>query len=219
MLRIFLKHWPQGPNPYGPIQVMLQMKNTVTRDLYCYWDGLREGHLVPDRAEVDPGAIRRVLADTFIVEIDAGRTFPYRLAGSRLCALMGHELRGESFLENFSGADRVEIERLVDAVIDESAAVVVGLEARSNQGHRLDLELLMMPLRHRGPENTRILGSIAPSEQPFWLAVCPVEALCVRSVRVLWPSGRTVFGASARPSPPPGARRLAHLTVVDGGRN
>lgn len=210
---------PETGTPEGLIQAMLEMKNAVTRDLYCYWDGLRDGLVVPDRAEVDPGAIRRVLADTFIVEVDADRAFPYRLAGSRLCALMGHELRGESFLDAFMGPDRVEMERLIDAVIVDSAAVVVGLEARSNQGHRLDLELLMMPLRHRSAANSRILGSIAPSEQPFWIAVCPIETVCVRSVRVLWPSGRSMFNSPQPPSPPPGARRLAHLTVVDGGRN
>ena len=63
------------------------MKNTATRDLYGYWDQLRGQRPAPERVDIDPGAIRRVLGDTFIVEIDKNRSFPFRLAGTRNCAV------------------------------------------------------------------------------------------------------------------------------------
>ena len=106
--------------------------------------------LLRERVDIDPGAIRRILGDTFIVEVDDLRGYPFRLAGTRLCAMMGHELRGWSLLENWAKADAAEMTRLLGAVSDDSAAVVVGIEGTSNQGHSLDLELLMLPLRHRG---------------------------------------------------------------------
>ena len=46
------------------------MKHAATRDLYCYWDSLRGARTAPERVDIDPGAIRRILGDTFIVEVD-----------------------------------------------------------------------------------------------------------------------------------------------------
>jgi hypothetical protein len=195
------------------------MKYASTRDLYSYWDRLRGTRSAPERVDIDPGAIRRILGDTFIVEVDAAATYPFRLAGTRLCALMGHELRGSSFLESWAGADGAEATRLLSAVVDDSAAVVVGVEAHSNQGHVLELEMLLLPLRHRGKTHSRILGSLTPAQSPYWIGSCPVARLSIRSIRVIWPSEREATEAApVLPSFPAGVRRVGHLTVVDGGR-
>ena len=195
------------------------MKHAATRELYSYWDRLRGTRLAPERADIDPSAISRLLGDTFIIEIDEERSFPFRLAGTRLCALLGHEMRGESLLSLFSGVDRTEIERLLDAVSTESASIVVGLDVRSNQAHRLQVEMLMLPLRHRGEGNLRVLGAFSPAEQPYWMGVCPIEACEIQSIRILWPSDRSAFEQHVPMFRiPPGARRLAHLTIIDGGR-
>lgn len=196
------------------------MKHAATRELYTYWDRLRGSRLAPERAEIDPSAISRLLGDTFIIEIDEERTYPFRLAGTRLCALLGHELRGESALDLFSGADRTEFERLIDAVSLESASIVAGLDLRSNQSQRIDAEMLLLPLRHRGDGNLRVLGVLSPSEQPYWLGVCPIETSTIQSIRILWPSDRSAFEQHVPALRlPQGARRLAHLTIIDGGRS
>jgi len=199
--------------------VTMTMKHAATRDLYCYWDSLRGTRMAPERVDIDPGAIRRVLGDTFIVEVDEQRSYPYRLAGTRLCALMGHELRGLSALEVWNGADAVEMRRLLSAVSDDSAAVVAGIEAISNQGHSLEVELLLLPLRHHGKTHSRILGSLTPGDVPYWIGVCPIERMVIRSIRILWPSTREPITTTPIPPPlPPGVRRFGHLTIVDGGR-
>lgn len=195
------------------------MKHASTRDLYVYWDSLRGTRTAPERVDIDPAAIRRVLGDTFIIEVDESGRYPFRLAGTRLCALMGHELRGSSFLEGWLGVDAEEAVRLLSAVVDESAAVVVGVEAHSNQGHTLELEMLLLPLRHRGRTHSRILGSLTPAEAPYWIGVCPIARLAIRSIRVIWPStNEPVASAPVRAPLPEGVRRFGHLTVVDGGR-
>jgi hypothetical protein len=197
------------------------MKHAATRDLYCYWDSLRGARTAPERVDIDPSAIRRILGDTFIVEVDPEATYPFRLAGTRLCALMGHELRGSSLLENWAGTDAAEVRRLLDAVSGDSAAAVVGVAAKSNQGHILDLEMLLLPLRHRGKTHSRILGSLTPAETPYWIGICPLTSLSILSIRILWPSNPE---PAAAPPPlssqfPSSMRRFGHLTVVDGGRH
>jgi hypothetical protein len=195
------------------------MKHASTRDLYCYWDSLRGSRTAPERIDIDPSAIRRILGDTFIVEVDVGGTYPFRLAGTRLCALMGHELRGSSFLESFHGVDAEEASRLLSIVVDDCAAVVVGVEAQSNQGHVLELEMLLLPLRHRGQVHSRILGSLTSAATPHWIGVCPVTRLSIRSIRVIWPTDRPIEASPpAAPLLADGVRRVGHLTVVTGGR-
>lgn len=199
----------------------VDMKHAATRDLYCYWDSLRGARTAPERVDIDPGAIRRILGDTFIAEVDTEASYPFRLAGTRLCALMGHELRGTSLLDAWTAIDAAELRRVLTAVSDDSAAVVIGVDARSNQGHTLDLELLLLPLRHRGKTHSRILGSMTPVETPYWIGVCPLTRLSLRSIRILWPAARDAAAPPPEPPPedgPPGTRRFGHLTVVDGGR-
>jgi hypothetical protein len=108
---------------------------------------------------------------------------------------------------------------LLAAVSDDSAAVVAGIEATSNQGHSLELELLLLPLRHHGKTHSRILGSLTPDDAPYWIGVCPTERMAIRSIRILWPSAREPIATAPLPSPlPQGMRRFGHLTIVDGGR-
>jgi len=46
------------------------MKHPSVRELYDYWNARRGLRSAPDRADIEPGAIRRVLADTFIMAFD-----------------------------------------------------------------------------------------------------------------------------------------------------
>ena len=72
------------------------MKHAATRMLFSYWDALRGERAAPDRGEIEPGEIRHILADTFILENEDGPA-RFRLAGTRLCALFGCELKNAPF--------------------------------------------------------------------------------------------------------------------------
>jgi hypothetical protein len=86
------------------------VKLAATIELYAYWNRLRGARSAPERNDVDPGAIRGVLADTFVLDFDDRRGFPFRIAGSRANALFVKELRGLSFLELWRSADREELD-------------------------------------------------------------------------------------------------------------
>ena len=73
------------------------MKHGVTQTLYNYWDNLRGARPAPNRSEVDPGEIRGLLGDTFILETNGPQDVRYRLAGTRLCSAHCRELKGRNF--------------------------------------------------------------------------------------------------------------------------
>lgn len=87
------------------------MKHAGSRELYAYWDEKRGKRAAPERAEIEPGAIRNVLSDAFILALDGGAGHPFRLAGTRVCALFGRELKSEPFIGLWAAASQRTIDR------------------------------------------------------------------------------------------------------------
>ena len=194
------------------------MKHTSTRNLYAYWDERRGHRATPDRADIDPTAIPRVLGDTFLLGGDTPDEPVFRLAGTRVCALFCRELRGEAFFALFSRTGRQAIRNLFAVVTDEAVGSVAGLTGRIADRSEVELELLLLPLRHRGRTNTRILGVLAPIGAPYWLGVHPVTDIELGTIRHIGPLVESIEPA---PLPIPlHAGRMRHgLVVYDGGRS
>jgi len=199
------------------------MKHPTSRMLHAYWNGLRGARAAPERGEIEPGEIRHVLADSLILEIDApGQAATVRLAGTRLCALFGGELRGHTFAGLWGEAPAADPWRLIEVVIQETAGVVVGLVGVTEAGETLDLELLLLPLRHRGKTQVRVIGSLSPSVIPTWLGLRPIVALRTVSLRILAPEANAAPTPLAAPPPAandePGLARRKRFVVHRGGR-
>lgn len=191
------------------------MKHPVSRELHRYWTVLRGGRSAPERSELDPAAIRGVLADTFILELGEPEAAPFqvRLSGARLNAFWLTELKGRVMPALFKPADRPEVSRVLRTVLDQQVPALAGLRAAPVDGGRaVDLEMILLPLKHRGRTHARLLGAAAPYAVPSWLGLVPVEELDLVSVRYLHEAPAT-FGRLA-----PAARQHGHLTVHEGGR-
>ena len=192
------------------------MKHSSTQSLYTYWNERRGARPAPERSEIEPGAIRGALGDSFILGWDPVPTF--RLAGTRVCSLFGRELKGEAFAPLWDTYDGTAIGDLLAIVANEIAGIVAGVTGTTSEGYSVDLELLLLPLRHRGTSRARQIGVLAPLAVPFWLGASPVTVLELKSHRHIGPAldtmPATAFMAAAD------ARRQRHgLLVYDGGRS
>ena len=49
------------------------MQQTTTRQLYAYWDRVRNGRVTPRRFEIEPAKIANLLPETLIAECEDGR--------------------------------------------------------------------------------------------------------------------------------------------------
>ena len=150
------------------------MKHSSTRQLFDYWNERRGRRSVPERSEIDPNGIRGVLADTFILTFEPGAGHPFRIAGTRVCALFGHELKGEAFLDLWSRAARCELQNLLAIVAGETVGVVASAERASaahlNSVMTTKLELLLLPIGYEGRTDARILGALASIDPLNWTA-------------------------------------------------
>jgi hypothetical protein len=200
------------------------MKHPASRALFSYWDTLRGERTAPERSELDPGAIRNILADTFILEVDTDRTFPFRLAGTRVCALYGRDLKAVSFLELWPPRDLRAARDLVLSVLSEMAGAVAGISARTAGGSTHELELLLLPLRHGGKTHSRLVGCITAEQAPPWIGLDPVLTQSITGMRMLVPAvprpdgpGFGLVRKLAERLKP--AERRGHLSVYPGGRD
>lgn len=174
------------------------MKHPTSRMLHSYWDRIRGERCAPERAEIEPGEIRHLLADSLILELDmAHRAATLRLAGTRVCALFGRELREQRFGSLWGEA--ADPWRMVEIVAGDAVGVVAGLRGTNTIGETVDLELLLLPLRHRGRTQARALGTLSPVEPPAWLGLRPLVRLDTVSLRVLASLEDGASGADAEP--------------------
>ncbi|AZO24074.1 PAS domain-containing protein [Mesorhizobium sp. M1E.F.Ca.ET.045.02.1.1] len=203
--------------------------------LFQYWNRLRDGRPAPKRSEVEPADIKSLLADTFILERDTRGEAVFRLAGTRLCACYGRELKGFSFPSLWREKDQRLVSRLIHGVFDQKSLLLMNYEGFSRNGRSNKFELLALPL-DGGIENPRCLGIISAVERPFWLGADPLADAQIDAIRVIDPDKEPMF-LKNRPAidvpslvptefdahetiPALGrVRRIRHLVVFDGGRN
>lgn len=192
------------------------MKHSSTREVYAYWDTLRGSRLAPERGDIEPGALRHVLHDTFVLE--NGPIGPiFRLAGTRLCAMFGGELKNRPFIALWPDVEsQGDIRRLATVVMDESASAVAGFQAETANGHAISLELLLLPLRHRGRTHVRLLGALSPATSPDWLGLDTIMSVRLVSIRMIWANERrSPLRENEIVSP---ERRRASFVLHTGGR-
>lgn len=125
----------------------------------AYWEGLRDGRLMPARAEVDPRGIADVLEYAFILESVAPGIARIRLAGMHLNDLMAMEVRGMPITAMFLPEARRELQKVTEQVLDEPAAVRLTLGSDTGFTRpALDGQMMLLPLRDAHGNATRILG-------------------------------------------------------------
>ncbi|AZO58055.1 MAG: PAS domain-containing protein [Mesorhizobium sp.] len=203
--------------------------------LFQYWNRLRDGRPAPKRSEVEPADIKTLLADTFILERDTRAEAVFRLAGTRLCAYYGRELKGFSFPSLWREKDQRLMSRLIHGVFDQKSVLLLTYEGFSRNGRSSKFELLALPL-DGGVESPRCLGIVSAADRPFWLGADPLADALIDAIRVIDPDKDpmflknrpaidvpslvpTEFDAPETISALGRVRRIRHLVVFDGGRN
>ncbi len=172
------------------------MRQKKTKAMLKYWMELYEnaGNEAdkgktfnwPERSDVQPSACRSLLGEMFILDTSVSKA-AYRLAGTKLCALYGRELKNEEYCDIFSGKDRTSAENWITSLGRDGYAVLICSTGETFTERTVNLETLLLPLSHHGEPNSRILGITVATEMPQWLGSIPIARQTIRSVRVIRP--------------------------------
>jgi hypothetical protein len=203
---------PSRPETARRAREQQTMKHPSSRALYAYWDTLRAGRAAPERGELDPGAIRTILGDVMILEVGGPHRYAVRLAGTRICSLMGRELRERAFVETFAPGDWPELYALLDSTTATATPAVANVIGETEDRRLLGLELLLLPLRHHGHTEARALCSLAAHTRPYWATLVPLARLRLGSARFENADEGADIPAFG------GSRSAPNLHVLQGGR-
>lgn len=161
------------------------MRQSATRELYEYWNNLRGDRAAPERSDIDLVAIRGMLADIFMLDVDAAHYFPFVLSGTRINALFCREQKGRSFLDLWQPQEIHTVAAVLLTVIDAACPVVAVAQARPEGYREADIEILLLPFHHHGHTLARIMGLVTAATQPSWLGLLPAQHFILRSVRAI----------------------------------
>src|SRR4051812_35800373 len=191
------------------------MKHSSIRQLFEYWNK-RQGGVLPNHMDIEPNAIRGILADTFMLSFARSSPGRFCAAGTRVCALMGRELKGTAFLDLWSSGSRADAAELLAIVSEESVGTVASASARDvaerDVTHAaVTLEMLLLPLADDGRTDARLLGALVPGERSDWPGKRPLDRLDLGMRRYL--GDRRSHCGRLRD-----VRRRPFLLVLEGGQ-
>jgi hypothetical protein len=137
------------------------MRFPAVAQVEAYWEGLRDGRLMPARSEIDPRGIADALEFAFVLELIAPGLARLRLTGRHLNALLDMEVRGMPFTALFLPGARREIQRTVQIITTRPATARLSLAGdRGLTRPALEAQLYLAPLCDEAGRATRILGAL-----------------------------------------------------------
>jgi hypothetical protein len=197
-----------------------QMLHPGSRQLFRYWETLRAEKAYPRREDVDFAAIKAVLPDLVIIERDHLRkSFRYRLAGSRVCALFGANLTGSDV---FSGWDHFEtdvIRRHLEIALTRFQPAVVRMRLTTDREQQLAAELVVLPVQMQNSTRVQLIGGMFPFRPATGLGHINIAGRELVSARVIWTEHQGIVPVAAesvpqRPLDRPVSR---NFRLIDGG--
>ena len=153
------------------------MKQDATRALFEYWDALRGTRPAPERADIEPGAIRSCLANTFVLAADPEQGHLFRIAGTSVCALFGSELTRKPFETLWHAGDQRAIRDLLQTVTGDMEGVVAGVTGCNEAAETVGIEMILLPLAGSDGTAGRVLGGLTVAAPPYWLGTLPIQSL------------------------------------------
>jgi len=178
------------------------MRQPTTQNLYKYWNEVRAGRLAPERMDIEPGRIGALLAETFILERADFETYRFRLAGTRVCDMVGSELRGTDFLAPWTADDRYDLERAMLTIGQQGGALRLDVVSSPHTPHRLaHFEVLVLPLVHGSGRVDRYMGCWCAIDPPSWLGAEAIVSHALIGHQIIWPDGRPYAVARQNQAP------------------
>ncbi len=171
------------------------MKHLSTREFFAHWDQARGEALAPDRSDLTPEPVRHLLADVFVLGCEPADAYPFRIAGTRVCAMAGRDLKSVDFSELFKAAGKNEMIDLLGIVANDMLPTIAGITALAADGRSVPLELLLLPFSTRAHTPTSLTGLLVPfADAPLpltafeltsWRHIHPPRLISPRTIRRL----------------------------------
>ncbi|PIB25963.1 hypothetical protein BFP76_13345 [Amylibacter kogurei] len=137
------------------------MQDEIILDLLTYWENLRAGRIVPARSDIDPREIKSALDHTFILEHSDDCATRFRLAGIKMCDLLGMELRGMPAHAVIAPEFRDQFNAELAGVLAAPKIVELYLSGEISGDRQINARMLLLPMHDKNNAITRVLGCLS----------------------------------------------------------
>lgn len=186
------------------------MKHKNSHLLVGYWSRLRKGRAVPDQTDIDPRAIKRMLASVFILDVQNPARPIYRLAGTGLCERFGFELKGTGFLAHWEAQSSQALASLLRQSLTLRQPVCLSSIGATADCGMVELETVLCPISFNDGEPTRFIGMIQILSDQTLLAGKPIAFQRLAASQLVH-EDEPLPSYDNLPPPPPPANRLPSL--------
>lgn len=140
------------------IQDIAQVTSARIRRLHAYWSGLCHGGKLPRRSELAPDAIKDLLPNLMIVDVErAPLRFRYRLVGTKVVEYNGVEFTGR-YLGEIGWPEEAELLAGYAGVVESRSPIFGSLSWGLLDGGFGRCEFARLPLSEDGSEVSQILA-------------------------------------------------------------
>ena len=127
----------------------------------AYWEGLRNGRLMPLRSDVDPRGLEGALEFALMLEQIAPGVARIRVAGMHINELLGMEVRGMPLTTLFAPEARSQVTDALKKVVADPRVADIHLTSGAAIGRpALDGRLYLAPLENTHGGTPRIIGCL-----------------------------------------------------------
>ncbi len=187
------------------------MRQTAATAILTYWQSIAPESGVPQRTAIEPKALKSYLPDLFILERLDRAVFAFRLAGTRLCARYGRELRDHDFVRLWPLEQHGRILEALNACLQTPGPVKLSGVAATLDNATVTFDVLLMPIADANGVVSRVLGAMLPAND---LALRDGAILVSQT---LDQSG-TKIGVTADAFAVARETKVSFLRVIDGAR-
>ncbi|MEJ0026998.1 MAG: PAS domain-containing protein [Rhizomicrobium sp.] len=196
------------------------MKHKNSHLLVGYWSRLRKGRDVPDQTDIDPRAIKRMLSQVFILDVENPQRPIYRLAGTGLCERFGFELKGTGFLAHWETQSSLALGALLRQAMTLKQPVCLSSIGATSDCGMVEIETVLAPISFNGGQPTRFIGMIQILSDSSALAGKPIAFQRLAASQLIREDDPLPSYDNLPPPPPPGPMslrnhpRAPHLRLV-----
>jgi hypothetical protein len=201
------------------------MRHKTTQTVFDYFNRVRDGKSAPLRADIDPNELKSVLPNVFILGTTRNGGPVFRLAGTRICALLGRELRGEDFMNLWHGPNRHKMKLATEAVLANQAPLTIDVSTFADEEDQGHMEMLLAPLSSRSGVYDRLIGSLVDLGHPLLigernriLRADAIHFVAQENAGTMLRINEPTSYATVTVAPSSLRKSVMHLRVLEGGR-
>lgn len=193
----------------------------TSRTLFRFWEASRGEMAAAKKQELNLKRVAKILPSLGILEREVAKpVYKWRLAGTGICKLWGHEITGHDVLLGWPEFERQTMLAGFDMVVATLQPCIARFKAVTNLGSEIGVEFIGFPIQDTQSGAIQILTAIVPFRSPDWLGTQDLVNFEISSMRKIWTEALPTdsFGTSANVKLNKQGKMQPFLKVIDGGR-